>query len=133
MKVIVLTGDSSSGKTTTLNIVYNEVISLGGTSTNKQTLGGNPKDFSDIVNWMGKKIAFYTMGDYSKYLIDASKKYDASGIDILVCASNKRFVKPLSALSNYSCHVVPKTIVPTGGTLRDLINQLDAGLIISHI
>jgi nucleoside-triphosphatase THEP1 len=42
MKIIALTGDSSVGKTTTLNIVYDTLLNNGGVSTNKQRLGGDP-------------------------------------------------------------------------------------------
>lgn len=133
MKIIVLTANSSSGKSTTLNIAYNEIISLGGISTNKQPLGGNPHDFSDIVEWMGKRIAFFTMGDFSRYLIEAAERYSAENADVLVCACNKKFVKPLPAMSKYAaCHVIPKTVY-LGQPLQDIVNQIDASMIISHI
>ena len=95
MDIIVIVGPSSCGKTTTLNLVYAKLLNGGALSTNKKT-EGNPRqnDFSDILNWRDKRIAFFTMGDFSGHLIDAIKYYSEENCDLLVCACNDRFVKP---------------------------------------
>jgi ABC-type nitrate/sulfonate/bicarbonate transport system ATPase subunit len=51
MNIIALVGPSSCGKTTILNIVYQLLLEQQPNSTNRQQEGGNPKDFSDLVEW----------------------------------------------------------------------------------
>src|SRR3954466_6732641 len=94
MRILALIGPSNCGKTATLNIVYNIVVQQGGVSTMFQPQGGNPKDFSDVVNWNGRSIAFFTMGDFSGRLIEAIQEFGDQNCEVLVCACNDRLVKP---------------------------------------
>jgi hypothetical protein len=109
MRLIVLTGASNSGKTGTLNLVYDYLISKQGwKSTNKELLGGNPNDFSDIIVSGKRKIAFYTMGDYSRKVRDAISNYNTLDCDILICACNNRFTIPFRHFERYDNLIVRK-------------------------
>jgi len=125
MRIIVLRGNDSCGKTTTLNIVYRMFLEQGGVSTNRQPLGGNQHDFSDIVLWNNNRIAFFTMGDYSGHLIEAINDYNAQNIDLLVCACNNRRVKPIRLIASFTNHMITKTTA-TNVITEQQANQLDA-------
>ncbi len=65
MRIILLSGKPNTGKTTTLNIVYNDLVNQGGiTIKNKLQLGKNPMDFKTILKYHGKTVAIFSMGDY---------------------------------------------------------------------
>ncbi|MTK53450.1 hypothetical protein [Paludibacter sp.] len=131
MKIIMLSGPSDSGKTSTLNLVYNALLSNGGVSLSKHKLGGDPNDFYDIVTYQGQRIAFYTMGDYARCLIDAMKNYSTSA-DVLICACNNHFVLPYKSIRHYPHQIVQKTVA-NSKSLHNSVNQSDANLIISLI
>jgi len=64
MKIIVPQGMPNTDKTKTLNLVYSLLVpNGGGNSTNRQPLGGDRNDFSDIILKGNQRIAFFTMGD----------------------------------------------------------------------
>jgi len=100
------------GKTTTLNLVWNKLCNNGGTSTNRQSIGGNPNDFSDIVLYKRKKVAFYTMGDYSNLLANAIYQYDRQNCDDLICALsiNTPKIRANNAISRYNCIRINKKL-----------------------
>ncbi|MFG0591009.1 hypothetical protein ACF8C4_07730 [Myroides odoratimimus] len=128
MRIIVLQGMPDTGKTSTLNLVYNMLVpNGGGTPTNRQPLGGGPNDFSDIVIRSNQRIAFYTMGDYSTYLANAIYDYDRQGCDVLVCAlsTNTAKVRANTALNLFSATRINKTIAPNA-TAKLAINTADA-------
>lgn len=133
MRIIAVTGNSSIGKTTTLNLVYDMLISRGGISTHKMVIG-NPSqnDFSDIVIWKGKKIAFFTMGDYSKEIIIAIRHNASILSDELICACNTKFVRPFAEIAKHPNVLVPKIAQPNIA-LRTMDNQTMANHIFSHL
>lgn len=111
MRIITLTGKKNCGKSTTLNFVYNLLLSSGGVSTAKKVEGNqNFNDFSDIVNYNGLKIAFFTMGDYDKNLIEAIDYYDAFPVDVLVCACNLDCSVALNDIKTYTHSLISKTL-----------------------
>lgn len=119
MRIIALRGKDHCGKTETFNILYNRILENSGNSTCKK-IEGNPiyNDFSDIVNYKDLKIAFFSMGDYSTETIRIIKEYDKPNIDILILASNIKFVKPIKLIEKYNHHLVLKTI-STANTVKD--------------
>jgi hypothetical protein len=133
MEIIALAGPGSSGKTSTINLVYNRVLAAGGVSMRRLQLGGNRHDFEDIVNYKGKKVAFFSMGDYSGALIAAIQRYNAIPVDVFVCATNTRFVKPIPFIRTFPHHhIIPKTIA--SATLSEVIaNDRDASTIFGLI
>jgi energy-coupling factor transporter ATP-binding protein EcfA2 len=106
MKIIALTGRSSSGKTTILNLAYDMLIRDGAVSTNRQQLGGNPQDFSDILYWKNIRVAFYTMGDFSRLLSAAIFEYTELSCDLLICACNDKFSGPLKLFRRYNAEIL---------------------------
>jgi hypothetical protein len=107
MIVIMLRGPSSCGKTTTLNLVYTELIKAGATITTARTpLEGNPMDFEAELAYINKakinkKVAIYSQGDFSCWVIDAMKRYAIIGVDVLVIACNDRFIRPGKQMAQY--------------------------------
>jgi hypothetical protein len=128
MKIIMLKGKSHCGKTTTLGMVYKKIIAHGGMSTNKVKLGGDRNDFSDIVIYNNLKIAFYTMGDYSKCIIDAMTRYDKDEVDVFFCACNSRFVRPERKLKQFEHSLINK-IIATEKSLQNAYNEKDSDTI----
>lgn len=75
MTVIMLSGCKGCGKTTTLNILYEMLLSKSGTSSGKIKLGADAQhDFFDTVQYKDSNIKFYTMGDFSRAIQDEIKK-----------------------------------------------------------
>lgn len=135
MRVIVLQGMPDTGKTTTLNLVYGMLVpNGGGVSTNRQPLGGDPNDFSDIVVRGTQRIAFYTMGDYSTYLANAIYNYDRQGCDVLICAlsTNSVKVRANKALNQFAATRINKTPAPNV-TAKLQLNTADAQTIYNLI
>lgn len=134
MRIIALRGGDSCGKTETINLVYDRVILNGGTSTNKQQVGGDIRDFSDVENYKGQTVAFYSMGDLAYATIGAINKYDALGIDVLIIASNIKFVKPIQLIITFAHNLVIKTIASPKNTVNNIIaNTTDANIIFGLI
>jgi len=136
MRIIVLQGMPNTGKTRTLNLVYNMLVPNGGSvSTNRQVIG-NPiqNDFSDIVIRGTQRIAFYTMGDYSTHLANAIYDYDRQNCDILVCAlsTNTAKVRANNALNQFSATRINKTVAPNA-TAELATNTADAQSIFNLI
>ena len=134
MKIIALRGGNSSGKTSTLKIAHKLLVAAGGSSTCKRPIPKSPNDFSDVVNYKGQTIAFYTMGDYSVHTIDAINNYNTLGVDVLVLASNIKFVKPIRLIVTFHHNLVVKTIASPSTTANDLVaNTTDANAIFGLI
>ncbi len=135
MRIIVLQGMPDTGKTQTLNLVYDLLVpNGGGVSTNQQPLGSDPRDFSDIVIRGTQRIAFYTMGDYSTYLANAIYDYDRQGCDVLVCAlsTNTAKVRANNALNQFNATRINKTVAPNA-TAELATNTADAQTIFNLI
>ena len=135
MRIIVLQGMPNTGKTRTLNLVYDMLVpNGGGVSTNRQPLGGDPRDFSDIVVRGTQRIAFFTMGDYSTYLANAIYDYDRQGCDVLVCAlsTNNAKIRANNALNQFNTTRINKTIAPNA-TAELATNTADAQTIFNLI
>lgn len=136
MRIIALRADSNQGKTSTLNLVYNRVTDIinGGISTCKKQEGADPKDFSDIVNYKGLRVAFFTMGDSTRPLVNAIRNYGSIGIDVLVCANNTKKVNQLKEINKFPNNIILKTIAVPSNTANDLVaNTTDANTIFGLI
>ena len=111
MKVIMLKGPHSCGKTTVLNLVYDMLVDTHGAAVkkHKSPLGGNKKDFEAVLDYNGTTVAIYTMGDYSCAVTDAMQKYASCNADVLIIACNDRFKRPLTAIKKYPNAIIQKT------------------------
>ena len=111
MKIVMLSGKTNCGKSTTLNLVYDYIHQKEGDIIEAKMVLGNPKyrDFECIIQYRDKTIAFYTMGDYSYCLLDAFEKYYTK-CDYLICACNTRFVKPYKRICDFEHIIIDKSI-----------------------
>jgi hypothetical protein len=133
MKVIMLSGDTDKGKSITLNMVYDSINPK--TIVEPKKVLGNPiyKDFECIIEYEGKSIAFYTMGDYSNRLIDAFKKYDTK-CEYLICACNTGFQSPYKVIKNYQYTIIEKTVAKSKAQADlDFANETDCKKIMDVI
>lgn len=97
MKIIILEGDSQSGKSCALNLVYALLLNLGAIvdSNHFVYLEGLTSDFRSVLQYCGKKIGVITQGDYSLNnlndlsIIDHLKWAKDKSCDIVVCARSK--------------------------------------------
>jgi len=112
MKIIALVGLSNTGKTTTINLVYNMVLQQGGMTTQKQPLGGDPNDFLDIVLWKNIKIVFFSMGDNSTALANAIYNYREQNCDLMICSLSigTPKIRANNALNSFNATRINKTI-----------------------
>ena len=135
MRIIVLQGMPNTGKTITLNIVYNLLLQSGGVSSNNQAIG-NPlqNDFSDIVLRGNQRIAFYTMGDYSTYLANAIYNYERQNCDLMICAlsTDTPKVRANNALNQFNATRINKAIA-SHSSIELAINTADAQIIFNLI
>lgn len=145
MKVIALRGEADTGKTETLNIVYQLLLSSGYKQIkNHFEVLGNPiiRDFLDILeNDETKiKIGFATMGDYARN----SKKYpcrnvkcllkklEDKGCDIVICACRESIKATVDAVKKYKNIIVDKTVT-VDEEIERLVNNADANKIYSIV
>ena len=112
MKIVALRGGSNSGKTTSLNMLYAELLNRGAKPINPQHALPGKNDFECIVEYKGKRVAISTIGDYIFALGLAMGYYSALEVDTLVIAdSNKKYVKnPLFKSRQFDSNyiVIPK-------------------------
>ncbi|UUW08442.1 hypothetical protein NLG42_20320 [Flavobacterium plurextorum] len=134
MKIIALIGKDKCGKTETLTTVYFKILDNKGDSTCRKT-EGNPifKDFSDIVKYKGLRVAFFTMGDYSTITTKIIKEYNALNVDVLILASNTKFVKPIELIKKHNNELINKTITTTNKKNQKTKNDSDANRIFGLI
>lgn len=89
-KIITVYGDGNTGKTTVINEIYYFLIKNGATVVHKKKqIDGDQNDFTAVLSYKGKNIAFLSMGDYrtavDKHVVKFKKH------DIFITALNKRF------------------------------------------
>ncbi len=135
MKIIGLTGPSNTGKTTTLSIAYSLLCAEAAVIEKRESKGDDRKDFSCLLDYRGKKVAFSTVGDDRTLLIQAFDEYKDK-CDILVCAisTNKGMhhgVKATVLKKGYEYETIPKTLYQDVTNVSK--NLLDAGRIINAI
>lgn len=112
MKILMLYGPSSSGKTTTINLVYNSIAQASLPICPRRPLGGDPNDFEAVLEYPSsvahpKKVAFFSMGDFAYEVVHAMSYYEGMGCDVLICACNDRFNVPIKRLNDRYNNVNP--------------------------
>ena len=89
-KALVLWGRGNCGKTTTLKLLIDKLISSGANTLLKQPLHTNGIDCCAVLEQNVKKIAVITAGDDEEsinQLLDIINNYDC---DVYVCASRSK-------------------------------------------
>lgn len=132
MKIIMLSGAPNSGKTTTLNLVYDHLTKIAGANIirPKTRLGGDPKDFECELDYKGRNIVFYTMGDFRHLLRQQIVNYAAKAVDILIVA-NSGFPSVVMDAHKYPGSVILVKTVSTSNMTG--ANQADMQAIIAII
>ena len=71
-RIIVVYGAGSTGKTTVINDIYDNLIKKGATVTkSKKKVGGNPIDFEAVLSFKGKTVGKWN----STFLFYGGKSY----------------------------------------------------------
>ncbi len=92
MRVILLSGDESCGKTTSLKMLVDSIARTGVEILETEPLDTRDYDFAYRMQYPdGKKLVIATQGDYVRRFKEYFEKYKDS-CDILVCACNRRFM-----------------------------------------
>jgi hypothetical protein len=135
MEIIMLSGPSRCGKTDTLNLVYDKIApSKDGAAKIiecKKQLGANKKDFECVIERGRGYIAFCTMGDYSKYLVDTMRRYSTyrcneKGIDLLILACNTTLKKPYAEIKKYKHVLIDKVKNEKTHSDQDICDEIHA-------
>ena len=137
MKIIMLYGPSSSGKTTTINMVYDAIVPQSFVVHPKRQLGGNPADFEAVLDYnkgdSTKRVAFFSMGDFASEVVHAMSYYEGMGCEVLVCACNDRFNVPINRLRNRYNNVHPPVLKTVNQSNQNTANQQDVNIILQLI
>ncbi len=64
MKIVILHGKHNCGKTTTFNLLYDELIARGAEIIMPKKDLPARKDFECILKYKEKKVALFSLGDY---------------------------------------------------------------------
>jgi hypothetical protein len=143
MTVIMLAGKERGGKTTTLNIVYNMLLSQNWNVTVKKQLGIEEEDFFAMLEKDGKTIVFNTIGDfpdipiramegtvYDAYTGIREKRYNVEDTAILIiaCRANRgEFRDVFDKIKSYSHCIIEKTVTHMDRQrAHDILNNADA-------
>lgn len=91
MKIIMLKGPDNSGKTTTLNLVYNELVNNRKAKVCSYVkVGWKGDDFACTLDYKNSKVAIYSMGDYSIDIKRAIEYYTHKSADVLIIANRNK-------------------------------------------
>lgn len=105
----MLSGPQRSGKTTTINLVYDELIESYGAEPKEPRSFPKPENIRDYKDFEAVlfhtketgeklKVAFASMGDYSLEVIHYMSYYEGKGCDVLICACRNYFSHPFRRL-----------------------------------
>ena len=136
MPIILLSGRPNTGKTTTINLVYEKLRELKASIIKeKKQLGNNEMDFKAVLQHQNKIIAIYSMGDNHRFCERAVKTYN--NCDFLILAYSAKITSKcklynIIAKDSKNC-IIDKTIDNTDESHRAIANLKDATTIISEI
>ncbi len=140
MNIIMLTGDKNCGKTTTISIAYNKLLSLGGFLIGKHIQAGDPQnpllndpgnDFHALVSYKDKRIFFHSCGDESKWIENGYSLAQDAYADILITACNNSCYDNI--MSKIKSPLIVKKMIETEEKHRWEANIKDVDEIISFI
>jgi ABC-type transport system involved in cytochrome bd biosynthesis fused ATPase/permease subunit len=134
MRIIVLTGISNSGKSTTLNLLYNMIVPNLGQSQNNRVVLGNPiqNDFSETLTYHNEIVEFFTMGDYPQPLRIAIRNAANRNTNVFICACSRLDNRLIQELQKHRTAFISKSV--TINNLQELaFNTADAQTIFNLI
>ena len=112
MKIIFLKGKHNCGKTTTLNLLYDTLKETAKVIEPRRKLPGKG-DFECVLQYNNKKVAIFSLGDYSFAPAVAIGYYTRAKCDILVLAySLSKYIHKNGLFEKYYSHehvIVEKT------------------------
>ncbi|MBE6277896.1 hypothetical protein SD412_20235 [Bacteroides fragilis] len=127
MKVIALEGDSNSGKTQTLNLVYTLLIQAGYTQVSGAFQDLSNNDCSDVFRGFGKTVGIVTQGDYAIGTCSVKNHLahlQSFGCDVAVCActigTSKQKIK--DAIMAYPSHYFEPKLKSSSVSLERIDN-----------
>jgi thymidylate kinase len=111
MRIIVLHGMSNTGKSTTLNLLYNMLVPALAQSHNNRVVLGNPvqNDFSETITYNNEMVEFFTMGDHPKKIELAIRKASYQKINVFICACSRHTPSLVSTFQRHRTVFVAKT------------------------
>ena len=137
MKLILLVGKPQTGKTTVLNLLYNELATNPDDIVAEKTqVGGRKDDFECVlkctVSTRMLTVGIFTMGDYLRECIRAAHKY-SQVVDVLVLAYSDKFKSGYGKIAGpYPRHFVVNKTVNSEIMGRDQSNLKDVVTIRSY-
>ena len=129
MKIIFLRGKHNCGKTTTFNLLYDELCNKGAEVLEPQSTLPGRDDFECILKYNNKKIALFSLGDYGFAPSSAIGYYTREECDILVVAYSlgksicnnslfeKRYPNPI---------VIDKESISDNDAVNEIITRIKA-------
>jgi nicotinamide riboside kinase len=135
MKIIMLKGSASSGKTTTLNRVYDTLTASCGAvveSPKELIPKASRKDFEATLRYNNKHVAIYSHGDLQWSCVRAIVKH--SDKDILILACRNTFTHLLSLVDECAPpHIIQNKTVADPPLTEAAANTQDCNTIIGLI
>ncbi len=127
MNIIFLRGKHNCGKTTTFNLLYDELCNKGAEVVEPQSALPGRDDFECILKYTKKKIALFSLGDYGFAPSSAIGYYTRVECDILVVAyslgksicNNSLFTKRYP-----NCYPEPIIIDKESKSNNDAVNEI---------
>lgn len=127
MNIIFLRGKHNCGKTTTFNLLYDELCNKGAEVVEPQSALPGRDDFECILKYNKKKIALFSLGDYGFAPSSAIGYYTRVECDILVVAyslgksicNNSLFTKRYP-----NCYPEPIIIDKESKSVNDAVNEI---------
>lgn len=136
MKIIALGGDTDSGKTTTLNIVYLLFLQSGYAPIQDAFKDLENNDFSDVLEYSGRRIGIVTQGDYAigaqsvKNHLSYLQSFEC---DIAICACTSGKEKIIRAVESYPDHRFLSKVKSEYKALERIENLRDATKIVNLV
>lgn len=128
----MLFGRGKSGKTSTVKAIYDSLKPYSNV-LNYEEVGNDDGDICSLLEYHNKRIALYSMGDYSNYICDRMDESAENGCSIFVCACNDKFSRPLKRMEHYKgSRLIYKTVCDTE-EYQNLANMKDVRNVIQFI
>lgn len=134
MRIIVLCGIENTGKSITLNILYNMLVPALAQTNNNRTVLGNAaqNDFFETIIYRNQTVEFFTMGDYPSFLEKAIKNAASRQTDVFICACSKFSPALRATFQTHKTAFISKAVSVINHQ-QAIFNTSDAQLILNTI